>query len=259
MGKLIKKEYNKETIAVYDIEVKDNHNFFANNVLAHNCEIGLRPNQFCNLNEINASNITSQEDLEGRVKAAAFIGTLQAGYTDFHYLRDVWKRTTEKDALVGVGMTGIGSGEVLKYDLKAAAKAVKVENTRVAKLIGINPAARTTTVKPSGCQIPSTEVKTNRGDLSLDEIFKINGVDLGGKLDEYREWYDVKEDIKVFNHLNEEKSITKLFINGYEETIEFTMEDGSTIECTPNHQFMMEDGSWKEAKDITEDDNFLIK
>jgi len=114
------------------------------------CEIGLRPNQFCNLNEINASNITSQADLEERVRVAAFIGTLQAGYTDFHYLRDVWKRTTEKDALVGVGMTGIGSGEVLKYDLEAAAEAVKEENARVAKMIGINPAARTTTVKPSG-------------------------------------------------------------------------------------------------------------
>ena len=114
------------------------------------CEIALRPYQFCNLCEINASNIESQEDLENRVKAATLIGTLQAGYTDFHYLRDVWKRTTEKDALVGVGMTGIGSGEILKYDLVAAAKAVLKENARVAKLIGINKAARTTTVKPSG-------------------------------------------------------------------------------------------------------------
>lgn len=114
------------------------------------CEIALRPYQFCNLCEINASNIISQEDLEERVKAAALIGTLQAGYTNFHYLRDVWKRTTEKDALIGVGMTGIGSGTVLKYDLEAAAKAVMKENARIAKLIGINKSARTTTVKPSG-------------------------------------------------------------------------------------------------------------
>ena len=114
------------------------------------CEIGLRPYQFCNLCEVNASDIESQEDFEKRVKGAAFIGTLQAGYTDFHYLRDVWKRTTEKDALIGVGMTGIGSGVVLGYDMKAAAIAVKEENERVANLIGINKAARTTTVKPSG-------------------------------------------------------------------------------------------------------------
>ena len=114
------------------------------------CEIALRPFQFCNLCEVNASDIESQEDFEKRVKAAAFIGTLQAGYTDFHYLRDIWKRTTEKDALIGVGMTGIGSGTVLGYDMKKAAKAVKEENERVAQLIGINKSARTTTVKPSG-------------------------------------------------------------------------------------------------------------
>jgi ribonucleoside-diphosphate reductase alpha chain len=114
------------------------------------CEIALRPFQFCNLCEVNASDIESQEDFDARVKAASFIGTLQAGYTDFHYLRDIWKRTTEKDALIGVGMTGIGSGVVLGYDMKKAAKMVKEENERVAKLIGINKSARTTTVKPSG-------------------------------------------------------------------------------------------------------------
>jgi len=114
------------------------------------CEIALRPFQFCNLCEVNASDIESQEDFDKRVKAASFIGTLQAGYTDFHYLRDIWKRTTEKDALIGVGMTGIGSGVVLGYDMKRAAKMVKEENERVAGLININKSARTTTVKPSG-------------------------------------------------------------------------------------------------------------
>ena len=114
------------------------------------CEIALRPNQFCNLCEVNASDIESQEDLNDRVKAAAFIGTLQAGYTDFHYLRPIWQETTEKDALIGVSMTGIGSGVVLSYDMKKAASIVKRENARVAKLIGINASARCTTVKPAG-------------------------------------------------------------------------------------------------------------
>ena len=114
------------------------------------CEIALRPYQFCNLCEVNVSNIESQEDFEARVKAAAFIGTLQAGYTDFHYLRPVWQRTTEKDALIGVSMTGIGSGAVLNYDMRQAAKVVKAENERVAELININKSARTTTVKPAG-------------------------------------------------------------------------------------------------------------
>ena len=114
------------------------------------CEIALRPFQFCNLCEVNVSDVESQEDLEARVRAASFIGTLQAGYTDFHYLRPIWQRTTEKDALLGVGMTGIGSGKVQKLDLKAAAKASREENERVAELISINKSARTTTIKPAG-------------------------------------------------------------------------------------------------------------
>ena len=114
------------------------------------CEIALRPFQFCNLCEVNVSDVVDQNDLNERVKAASFIGTLQAGYTDFHYLRPVWQRTTEKDALIGVSMTGIGSGAVLKLDMKVAAKVVKAENARAADILGINHSARTTTVKPAG-------------------------------------------------------------------------------------------------------------
>lgn len=114
------------------------------------CEIGLRPYQFCNLVEVNASDLIGQTDYEARVRAATFIATLQASYTDFHYLRDVWRRHTEKDALIGVSMTGIASRRVLDLDMKAGAKIVEAENKRVAKLIGIKRAARTTCVKPAG-------------------------------------------------------------------------------------------------------------
>jgi len=114
------------------------------------CEIALRPFQFCNLTEINANDVKDQKDLEDRAKAAAFLGTLQAGYTDFHYIRDIWKRTTEKDALLGVSMTGIASGAVLNLDLEEASNVVKLENKRVSELIGIKPASRTTCVKPAG-------------------------------------------------------------------------------------------------------------
>ena len=150
MAKLTSIEFLEDLQDVYDIEIENNHNFFANSILAHNCEIALRPFQFCNLCEVNVSDVVDQDDLNARVRAAAFIGTLQASYTNFHYLRPVWQRTTEKDALIGVGMTGIGSGVVQKLDLKQAAKIVNEENERVAQLIGINKTARSTTIKPSG-------------------------------------------------------------------------------------------------------------
>ena len=114
------------------------------------CEIALRPYQFCNLCEVNVSDITCQEDLNDRVTAAAFFGTLQAGFTDFHYLRDVWKMTTFRDALLGIGMTGIASGEVLQYNLEVAAKIAVKTNQLISEMIGTNEAARVTCIKPSG-------------------------------------------------------------------------------------------------------------
>jgi ribonucleoside-diphosphate reductase alpha chain len=113
-------------------------------------EISLRPYQFCNLTEVNVSDVHDQADLNARAAAGAFIGTLQAGYTDFHYLRNVWKETTEEEALIGVGMTGIASGGVINLNLEEAAKVVKKANKEIADQIGVNCAARTTTIKPSG-------------------------------------------------------------------------------------------------------------
>lgn len=113
-------------------------------------EATLRPNSFCNLTEWNASDVVSQEDVNNRTRAATFLGTLQAAYTDFHYLRPIWKKTTEEDALLGVSMTGVASNEVFKYDLEQAAHVAVEENARVAKILGINTAARITLNKPSG-------------------------------------------------------------------------------------------------------------
>jgi ribonucleoside-triphosphate reductase len=127
--------------------------FFTNDIewgLNPCAEVSLRPFQFCNLVTMNAGIVNSQEDLNKFVKAAAFIATMQASYTDFHYLRDVWKKTTEKEALIGVSMTGIASGNLNNLDIKQAAKIVVEENKRVSKIIGINEAARNTVIKPEG-------------------------------------------------------------------------------------------------------------
>ena len=141
------------------------------------CEIALRPFQFCNLTEVNVSNVKSQEDLNERVKAGAFLGTLQAAYTDFHYLRSIWQKTTEKDALAGVGMTGIASGAVLKLDLEEAAKEAKKTNEEIAKIIGIKKASRVTTVKPSGTS--SLVLGTSSGIHAWHNDFYIRRMRLG--------------------------------------------------------------------------------
>jgi ribonucleotide reductase alpha subunit len=137
---------------VYDFYIDGpNHWGVVEGVVAHNCgEIALNSFQMCNLVEINASDIIDQFDFEERTAAAAFIGTLQASYTDFHYLRPEWKEVTEREALLGVGMTGIASGAVLNLDLPEAAETAVRTNKFVANTIGINESARITTIKPSG-------------------------------------------------------------------------------------------------------------
>ncbi|MFN5169768.1 MAG: hypothetical protein ACK5DD_09095 [Cyclobacteriaceae bacterium] len=141
------------------------------------CEIALRPFQFCNLCEVNVSDVETQDELNARVRVAAYLGTLQAGFTDFHYLREVWKTTTEQDALIGVGMTGIASGNVLKLDLNEAAQEVKHVNLETSSAIGIQFAARCTTIKPSGTS--SLVLGTSSGIHAWHAPFYIRRVRIG--------------------------------------------------------------------------------
>ena len=114
-------------------------------------EISLNPQQFCNLTTINQTGIQSEKDFLNRVYNAALIGTLQASYTDFSYLRPVWKETTEREALLGVSFTGVADGDFVNNTLlKKAAKLVLEVNEKYANKIGINLAARATCIKPEG-------------------------------------------------------------------------------------------------------------
>jgi len=115
-------------------------------------EIGLNTNQFCNLTTVNQTGITDKRDFLNRVYAAALIGTLQASYTDFPYIRPEWKRMTEEEALLGVSFTGIADsfGKINNEWLQEGAQLVKEVNSNYAKKIGINTAARTTAIKPEG-------------------------------------------------------------------------------------------------------------
>lgn len=140
---------------VYDITVDtsngDEPAFSANGVIVHNCvEASLPPFVFCNLTEINMYLVRNDMDFLLAATAASIIGTLQASYTDFHYLRPCWREATERDALIGVGMTGLAQESSLSLNFDAAARQIRSINECVARLIGINPAARTTLIKPSG-------------------------------------------------------------------------------------------------------------
>lgn len=109
--------------------------------------------EFCNLCEINGGKIKTEKDFETAARAAAIIGTVQAGYTDFTYLGGVTKKIVEQEALLGVSITGMMDNPDLIFNPKLQKKMAKIilkENERMAQLIGVNPAARATCVKPAG-------------------------------------------------------------------------------------------------------------
>ena len=123
-------------------------------------EIGMFPQidgesgwQGCNLTEINGSKCTSKEEFFKACRTGAIMGTLQAGYTNFKYLTETSKKIFEREALLGVSVTGWMNNPEVLLDAEVqreGAEIVKKVNKEVAKLIGINAAARTTCVKPSG-------------------------------------------------------------------------------------------------------------
>jgi ribonucleoside-diphosphate reductase alpha chain len=123
-------------------------------------EIGMYPQidgksgwQGCNLTEINGGKCTSKEEFFKACRAGAILGTLQAGYTDFKFLDKTSKEIFDREALLGVSVTGwMNNPDVLLDEeiQKQGAEIVKEVNEKVAQLININPAARTTCVKPSG-------------------------------------------------------------------------------------------------------------
>lgn len=148
---------------VYDCEVDEVHAFDANGFYAHNCvEVSLYAHdpetkqsgsEMCNLSEINMKMINSKEDFLKACRAASILGTLQAGYTNFPYLGDATENIVRREALLGCSMTGMMDRPQYAFDAtlqKQGAIEIKRINKIVAKLLGINPSARTTCVKPAG-------------------------------------------------------------------------------------------------------------
>lgn len=123
-------------------------------------EIGMLPSyegisgwQGCNLTEINGAKASSREEFLRACRAAAILGTLQAGYTNFKFVGEITKKIFDREALLGVSITGwMNNPEILLNEeiLREGAELIKKTNKEVAALIGINPAARTTCVKPAG-------------------------------------------------------------------------------------------------------------
>jgi len=236
-------------------------------------EIILRSREFCNLTEVVVRGDDTPETLKRKVKLATILGTFQSTLTNFKYLSKKWKENCEEERLLGVSLTGIMDNEYtngtahrdpdspVKFYLEELLEDLRDEAVKTNKLwaakLNIPVSAAITCVKPSGCFVKTQKIKTTIGDMSFDEIFKLNGIDLDDKKQEHREWYDVSVDLTVYDENNEEQKITKLFVNGIANTVVLTLENGEKIECTPNHKSKLFDGTWIKAEDLTENDEIM--
>lgn len=157
---------------VYDCTIPEVAMFDGNGFILHNCEIGFWPElpngetgtSFCNLTDINGSYCDTEEKFYEQCRASAVIGTLQAGYDQFPYLGETTEEIVQTEALLGCSITGWMSNPHIFFDKKILRKGVKIikeVNEKMAKMLGINPAARITCAKPSGST--STLLGTSSG------------------------------------------------------------------------------------------------
>ena len=156
---------------------------------------GLAGFQFCNLSTQNSSNCKTKEEFFEACIASAIIGTLQAGYTDFKYLTQETKDITAREALLGCSMTGVMENPdiVLNPEIQQqGALSIKETNQRIAKLLGINPAARTCALKPEGSASALLgtcsgihphhsrryirHVQANKNEFPVQHVFSVNPI-----------------------------------------------------------------------------------
>lgn len=257
---------------VYNGTVDEFHNFFVGGfetlnkngrnktqyVNTLNCgEILLRPFQFCNLSEVVIRPSDNFESLIQKVRMAVWIGAIQSTFTKFPSLRKIWKKNCEEECLLGVSLTGQMDNpklltpeklEILKdYAIKTAKKA--------AKQLGINVSVAITTGKPSGCVTLDTEIKTDRGIMSMAEIAHYFDIPAISFKEDF--WYDAKKPLFVFDENNEKQKINKFYVNKSTPVYELTDEKGKSYSFTGNHKLKLKSGEWKRVDELTVGDDIL--
>ena len=225
-------------------------------------EIILRPYQFCNLSEVVVRSTDDIESLKRKVRLATILGTLQSSLSNFRYINKKWKTNTEEERLLGVSLTGIMDngylngrllGSVMDYDntmLEILRETAVETNKQFAKIIGVEPSAAITCVKPSGCQTLDGKIKTSNGVMSLEEIFEYMGYNISDC--NQGDWLESTEELFVYDENNELQPITKLYVNGYAETYELTDEDGNTYNFTAEHKVKVVDAGWVRVDQLVE-------
>lgn len=210
----------------------------------------------CNLSEVVIDKNITIEEIKRRIKLATLLGTIQATLTKFNtkILSKDWIKNTEKEAQIGVSLTGTSNKNWTSEELELLKKYSFEYNEKYAKIFNINKASGITCNKPSGCLKFDTLIKTNLGIKSFKELAEYFEIKKLESLPE-NTFYDVsKYNVYVYDMDNEKQLITKFYINGIKKTKKITLEDNLIIECTFNHKFFLVNKGWTEASKLTSND-----
>lgn len=262
---MVKIETVEQEIPVYDVTVEGNENFYADGFLVHNCgEILLRDREFCNLSEVVVRASDTMEDLERKVRLAAVIGTMQCTLTDFKYISKKWRDNCEEERLLGVSLTGIMDSELTNGKKKGLAERLarlreiaRETNVEWAQKFGVAPSKAVTCVKPSGCTTLDTKIRVRDGEdyrlMSMAEIFAETTEDAPFNAGD---WYTPSKLLYVRDENDDEKLITKLFVNGLSVVYEIETDDGRTYKFTGEHKLKTTTG-WKRVDELTDSDEIV--
>ena len=245
---------------IYYYNTKQLDNFFHSSILNVDCgEVTLFSKECCNLVEQFLNNIESKEQL---IDCALLLYKTQKAIAALDFLHDETTEVVRKNMRLGMGITGICQS-LDKIDwLDDTYKALKQFDKEWSAKKGYPESIKLTAVKPSGCGVLNTKIKTTNGDLSFEEIFHHFDIDIENFDNELNGiWFDLTNNenkIKVFDRNNSEKEITKLFLNGLDNVYEFETEDGSTHQFTEDHKFLVirdEKEMMVKVKDLKENDD----
>ncbi len=260
---------NRINIPGYEIRTRDKNYDWGVNPC---CEIILRPYEFCNLTSVQIYEDDTPETLKRKIRLATILGTFQSCFTNFRYLNKKYKKNCDDERLLGVSLNGIFDNKYTNkkyfleeyeefsqskfYNFLESLKSEAIEtNIKLAKDIGINSSVAITCVKPEGCVSLDTKIKTKNGILNMAEIFSEltseNIFEIGNGV-----WIEPENIITVYDENNNEKNITKLFVNGLSPVYEIEFEDGVIVKLTKNHQLKTKNG-YKKAKDLSENDEII--
>lgn len=201
-------------------------------------EIILRPYQMCNLTEVVVRPGDSIQDLEDKVRIATILGTLQSTFTNFRYLRKIWKRNCDEERLLGVSLTGIMDHPVLGDhnnpdlpNILEHLKSVSIETNKIwAEKLGIAQSTAITCVKPSGCRPGNALTPTNKGLLTLDELMENH---TSGD-----QWCNLVG-ISVLQGNGKCSPATRTYANGESPIISIRTSYNLVVESTPNHKWFV--------------------